>query len=217
MFARHRDLLRRLPPCGARATRVTTPTSVAPPVFTRRSPCCNGRRVARTIEDDWLEGWDPTPAIVSVWAEPDGRAQVWRRVDGRLVRDDVRFRPWLVLDRLDDLAWLGPRLGRDGDPRAEVTYRELTGPGALRYLVRAADLTALTAAILRGASRRLGHAVGHLRDLGEDAALALRARRAVPGGERPHVLPRPRLRSARAGCSSISRPPASTRRAIGSS
>ncbi len=131
------------------------------------------RRVARTIEDDWLEGWDPTPAIVSVWAEPDGRAQVWRRVDGRLVRDDVRFRPWLVLDRLDDLAWLGPRLGRDGDARAEVTYRELTGPGALRYLVRAADLTALTAAILRGASRRLGHAVGHLRDLGDDAALAL--------------------------------------------
>lgn len=131
------------------------------------------RAVARTIEDDWLEGWDPTPAIVSVWAEPDGRAQIWRRVDGRLVRDDVRFRPWLVLDRLDDLAHLGPRLGREGDHPAEVTYRELTGPGALRYLVRAADLTALTSAILRGASRRLGRTVTHLRDLGEDAALAL--------------------------------------------
>ena len=41
------------------------------------------------------DGWDPTPGIVSVWAEWDGRAIVWRRLpeSGRLIREDVRFRP----------------------------------------------------------------------------------------------------------------------------
>ena len=50
-------------------------------------------------EDAWLWGWDATPGIVSVWAEPDGRAFVWRRVpeSGVLLREDVRFRPWLLL------------------------------------------------------------------------------------------------------------------------
>src|SRR6266498_2171450 len=50
-------------------------------------------------EDEWLWGWDATPGIVSVWAEPDGRAFVWRRVGERrqLVREDVRFRPWILL------------------------------------------------------------------------------------------------------------------------
>ena len=129
--------------------------------------------MARTIEDDWLEGWDATPGIVSVWAEPDGRATVWRRVAGVLVRDDVRFRPWLVLDRLDDLAHLGPRLGVEGRGPAPVTWRELAGPGALRYLVRADDTATLTSAILHGASRRLGRALGHLRDLGDDALILL--------------------------------------------
>ena len=38
-----------------------------------------------TREDEWLWGWDETPGIVSVWAEPDGRAFVWRRrPDGSL-------------------------------------------------------------------------------------------------------------------------------------
>lgn len=30
-------------------------------------------------DDEWLWGWDATPGIVSVWAEPDGIALVWRR------------------------------------------------------------------------------------------------------------------------------------------
>src|SRR3712207_7500726 len=48
---------------------------------------------------------DPTPGIVSVWAEPAGRAFVWRRTPGAgLVREDVRFRPWLLLASLEDLA-----------------------------------------------------------------------------------------------------------------
>ena len=81
------------------------------------------------------DGWDPTPGIVSVWAEWDGRAIVWRRLPdtGRLIREDVRFRPWVLLDRLDDVPQ-GARGGRSG-----LAYRELSGPGALRYLVHAED------------------------------------------------------------------------------
>src|SRR4051812_3568977 len=94
-----------------------------------------------TSEDEWLWGWDPTPGIVSIWAEQTGRAVVWRRIPstGELVREDERFRPWALLDRLDDLQHLGARLAPDGSSDALVTYRELSGPGALRYLVSATD------------------------------------------------------------------------------
>ena len=130
-----------------------------------------------TCEDEWLWGWDPTPGIVSVWAEPDGRAFVWRRIPGtgQLVRDDVRYRPWLLVAALDDLAHLGPRLRaeRDGPARGCITHRELAGPGALRHLVRADDLQTLATAILWGAARRLGRPLGHLRDLPPDQLLAL--------------------------------------------
>ena len=115
----------------------------------------------RSVEADWLTGWDPTPGIVSVWAESDGRAFVWRRVAGMLVREDVRFRPWILLAHAGDVA---------GDPR--VTVRELAGEGELRFLARADELTALQQIALRGASRRLGYPVGHLRELG-DGALVL--------------------------------------------
>lgn len=127
---------------------------------------------AAAIEDQWLAGWDPTPGIVSVWAEPDGTATIWRRVDGALIRERARFRPWIVLDRLDDLAHLGPDLGPDG-ASTRVTYRELTGPGELRFLVRADHLSTLEAAVRHGAARRLGRAIPHLRELGPDAALVL--------------------------------------------
>src|SRR4051812_7710693 len=143
-----------------------------------------GDRAPRGIQHEWLWGWDPTPGIVSVWAEPDGRAFVWRRnrSTGQLVRDDVRFRPWLLVAALDDLAHLGPRLrpeheaqgARDapGRPaRPLITYRELAGPGELRYVVRADDMPALVTAILHGAARRLGRPLGHLRDLPEDQVL----------------------------------------------
>src|SRR5262249_8696841 len=85
---------------------------------------------ANAAEEEWLWGWDATPGIVSVWAEPDGRAFVWRRLPGSrtLVREVERFRPWLLLATLDDLAHLGPRLRpeRDGLVAPDgVTYREL--------------------------------------------------------------------------------------------
>jgi len=133
--------------------------------------------MANLMEEEWLWGWDPTPGIVSVWAEPDGRAFVWRRLPdtGGLVREDVRFRPWLLLSSLDDLAHLGPRLvsEREGPAPGRVTWEELEGPGALRFLARAEDGRALTAAVLHGASRRLGRFFGHLRDLDANTALSL--------------------------------------------
>jgi DNA polymerase, archaea type len=110
-----------------------------------------------TAEDQWQWGWDPTPGIVSVWAEPSGRAMVWRRVAGELVREDVRFRPWILLDRADDIA------GKT------VSIRELAGDGALRWLVRADDLDTLTRAVTRA------RGLNHIRDLGDDALLMLPA------------------------------------------
>ncbi len=126
-------------------------------------------------EEEWVWGWDSTPGIVSVWADLDGRASVWRRIPktGALVREEVRFRPWLVLDRLDDLQHLGDRLGPDGCETALITYRELDGPGSLRYLVSGEDGRALIAAVLEGAARRLGRRVSHLWELGKEALLAL--------------------------------------------
>ena len=128
-----------------------------------------------TIEPEWLWGWDPTPGIVSVWAEAGGNATVWRRLPatGELVRDEVRFQPWLLLDRLDDLRHLGSRLGPDTHGPGSVGYRELEGPGALRFLVWADDGRALASAVLHGASQRTGRSIGHLRELGKGAILAL--------------------------------------------
>jgi DNA polymerase, archaea type len=125
--------------------------------------------------DDWLWGWDPTPGIVSVWADHTGLATVWRRLrdTGELVREEARFRPWLVLDRLDDLAHLDRGLAPDGDPDARVTWRELEGPGPLRFHVSANDGRDLARAVLQGASRRLGRPVDHLRELGKTTVIAL--------------------------------------------
>jgi DNA polymerase elongation subunit (family B) len=117
--------------------------------------------------EEWLWGWDPTPGIVSVWATDRGVATIWRRLPetGELVRETDRFRPWLLYDRLDDLRHLGDRLGTDAAPSTVVAYRELEGPGALRFRLSAADWPTLTDAILRGASERLGKRVEHVRDL----------------------------------------------------
>jgi DNA polymerase I len=133
------------------------------------------RETMSKLENESLWGWDPTPGIVSVWAEGDGRAFVWRRMaeTGELVREEDRFRPWLLLDRIDDLRHLGARLGRDGDAGLRVSYRELDGPGVLRYLVCADDEKTLTSAIVYGASRRLGRRVGNVRELGKECVLLL--------------------------------------------
>ncbi|HYD53508.1 MAG TPA: ribonuclease H-like domain-containing protein, partial [Gemmatimonadaceae bacterium] len=124
---------------------------------------------------EWLWGWDPTPGIVSVHAEQDGRAVVWRRLaeSGALLREEDRFRPWLLLDRLDDLQHLGDGLAPEGNARAAVWCRELEGPGALRWFVSADDGRTLSAALLRGAARRLDRPLAHLGDLPDDTVLSL--------------------------------------------
>ena len=129
----------------------------------------------RAAEDEWLWGWDETPGIVSVWAEGDGRATIWRRLpDTReLVREEECFRPWILIDRLDDLRHLGVQLAPDAAARALVTFRELAGPGELRYLVSSANAKTLAGAVLHGASRRLGRQIGHLRELGKERVLVL--------------------------------------------
>jgi len=126
-------------------------------------------------EDEWLWGWDTTPGIVSVWVTADGVASVWRRVDSGnvLLREDDTFRPWLLLNSLTDLQHLGAALAPDGTETARVTYRELAGPGALRFLVSAARASTLSQSLLHGASLRLGRRLNHLRDLDSDTLLVL--------------------------------------------
>ena len=118
-----------------------------------------------STQDEWLWGWDPTPGIVSVWAEGTGRALIWRRLPetNQLVREEDRFRPWLLLDSLDYLAHAS----------LNFTVEELNGPGALRHRVSADDMRVLRDAVLLGASRLRGERVPSLHDLGHEHVLAL--------------------------------------------
>src|SRR6185295_5658006 len=104
---------------------------------------CRGAFAARSVtslQDDYLWGWDPTPGIVSVWAERDGQATIWRRVGepAGLVCEHERFRPWILTD-------IAPATGS----ARGLSCRELDGPGALRFLVSANDSRTLTSAVLQ--------------------------------------------------------------------
>ncbi len=146
----------------------------APPSIARA--CYPQALVTARARDEWLWGWDPTPGIVSVWAEPNGRALVWRRVGPELalVQEEARYRPWLLLASLEDLKHLGQRLRPEAaGSGAGVTFRELEGDSGLRYLVSAEHARTLSAALQEGASRRLGHPVRSLRELPSDTLLSL--------------------------------------------
>jgi DNA polymerase elongation subunit (family B) len=116
------------------------------------------------LSDEWLSGWDRTPGIVSVWVDRDGEATLWRRSpeSGELARETARFRPWMLVDSVDHL---------DDD----VAWRELEGPGALRFHVSADSSRALGSAIVRAASRRLGRRIEHVSELDRSTVLALPA------------------------------------------
>lgn len=120
-------------------------------------------RVER-MDTEWLWGWDPTPGIVSVWADGSGRAWVWRRANGVLLREDVRYRPWVLLDNIDPL--LDANL-------SDVQWHELEGPGALRFHVSADSGRVLTDALLAAATTRLGRPVAHLSELDKTTILNL--------------------------------------------
>lgn len=111
--------------------------------------------------DPWLFGWDPTPGIVSVWADREGKALVWRRLEGGVVCEAERYRPWIYAAHLRDIEHLGSRLSQDG--AAEFSYQRLgEAKDTLPYLISARDGRALEQVLLSGASQRLGQAVSSL-------------------------------------------------------
>ena len=129
---------------------------------------------SRRTEDEWVWGWDPTPGIVSVWAEA-WTAVVWRRLPetAELVREEARFRPWVagpsILRHLDDArseetpARSSPIASSTVPVRCDISRKRRRWEGADRGGVR------------RREPMRLGRRVGHLRDLGKDAVLVLAA------------------------------------------
>ena len=113
--------------------------------------------------EEWIYGWDPTPGIVSVWANRDGQALIWRRLGDRVVREAARFRAWLFAAHLDDLAHLSVPAD---DENAPISYSLLEGPAdSYRYLLHARSARILETALLEGAARRLGRPVASLYDL----------------------------------------------------
>ncbi len=117
------------------------------------------------MSDEWLSGWDFTEGIVSVWVDRDAEATVWRRSpeSGELARDTAAFRPWLLIDSVDHL---------DDE---EVAWRELDGPGALRFHVSADSSRTLGAAIVRAAAKRFGRRVEHVSAIDRSSILVLPA------------------------------------------
>ncbi|MEO8954770.1 MAG: DNA polymerase domain-containing protein [Ktedonobacteraceae bacterium] len=125
--------------------------------------------------DERVFGWDPMAGIVSVWANREGRAVVWRREQGeqgRIFCSTEYFRPWLFATSLADLGHLGQALVPTtavGAANALVTYRELDGPdGSYRYVLSARDGRALERMLLTGAARRLNRSVTNLNELSDD-------------------------------------------------
>ena len=120
-------------------------------------------------EDEYLFGWDPTPGIVSVWANREGQAIIWQRLGEQIVSSKERFRPWLFATSLQDLAQLGPRLIHNIDSTGDTStfsYFELNGPAkSYRYLISASNGRSLERALVDGASRRLGRQINSINEL----------------------------------------------------
>ncbi len=135
------------------------------------------QQAAISSEDAWLFGWDMTPGIVSVWANREGLALIWRRVhvhrvQGQVICERARFRPWLLATSLADLVHLKEAVQPEtapGSANATVTYRELDGPDttSYRYLLSARDGRMLERVLADGASRRLGRRVNSLNELSD--------------------------------------------------
>src|SRR5690242_10432100 len=120
----------------------------------------NTRTPDERIEDERLFGWDPTPGIVSVWADRAGRALVWRREGERVTCQRENFRPWLLATSLADLGHLRESpvpSNAPGAGNAMCSYRELAGAeGSYRYILFARDGRTLEQELATGASKRLG-------------------------------------------------------------
>jgi DNA polymerase elongation subunit (family B) len=119
-------------------------------------------------EDEYLFGWNSTPGIVSVWAQRDGRAVIWRRDGERILCSKDSYRPWMLTTSLDDLKHLGSMLQpfAPDTMHASVTYKELDGPGkSYRYVLFSRNMRVLESTVLTGASRRLGRRITTMNDL----------------------------------------------------
>jgi DNA polymerase I len=126
----------------------------------------------------WLWGWDDTPGIVSVWADRDGNATIWQRSqqDGSITRSIQRFHPWVLLATLEDIRQSGVPLqsAEECNERYRgLTYRELTGPGHLRYLISGPSQNIIKKAIKQGIATRSGNPNIQIHDLSDDDILIL--------------------------------------------
>jgi DNA polymerase I len=125
--------------------------------------------VSAESPDEILFGWDPTPGIVSVWADRGGEALVWQRNGAGVSCSRERFYPWLFATSLSDLAHLGRALVPATSPippSALVSYQEMEGAtDSYRYLLFAHKSGVLDNAICKGASQRLGQSVQRVSDL----------------------------------------------------
>ena len=124
----------------------------------------------------WLEGWDDTTGLVSVHADGDGNAILWRRVNGQIRTERDQFRPWVYAQHLAHLEHVGARLQAQRldatEPDAAFTYKELPGDGIFKFLIRTRHWTNLKNAILEGVKRE-GREARSLNDLQDYYALGL--------------------------------------------
>jgi DNA polymerase elongation subunit (family B) len=121
----------------------------------------------RHVDDAIMCGWQPTPGIVSVWANRAGHAVIWQRVGDELRCWRDQFRPWIVATTLADVQHLDPiRVTAATATALPLSYRVLDGPDeAYRYLLSAPPGYHLERALLAGAAHRMRQPITRLSDL----------------------------------------------------
>lgn len=126
-----------------------------------------------------LFGRDSTTGIVSVDADNNGRARVWRRVGDQVERSDHAFPNWFLVTSLDLLAHLSAEHHTAEWLRASRGHITLTQPLAIveldsdtaedvdayRYLVLTTNLAEVETALVETANKRDGSEAESLADL----------------------------------------------------
>lgn len=124
-----------------------------------------------------LFGWDPTTAIVSVDADADGRARVWRRAGEQVELSHHAFPNWFLTTSLDPLAHLPARYFRADWLRnspavldeslavVELDAADVQGEDAYRYLVLTNNLREVETALVETVNKRDGDEAQSLLDL----------------------------------------------------